>query len=85
MSDNGRDPVSDYDTIVREIALFNGELLERKQLVVASKIDVLAHPAKLEKLEKMCRDRALPCLAISAVTGAGIKEFVGAVGRMLDA
>jgi GTP-binding protein len=85
VSDNGRDPVSDYDKIVREIALYDGELLERKQLVVASKIDVLFDPLKLDTLEKMCRDRGLPYLAISAVTGDGIKELVRTIGRMLSA
>lgn len=84
VSDNGRDPVSDYDTIVGEIALYNEELLERKQLVVASKIDVLSDPVKLSRLEKICRDRTLPFLAISAVTGQGIKELIHTIAGMLN-
>ena len=84
LSDGGRDPVADYETIVRELSLFNRELLDRKQLVVASKIDVLGDPGKLSLLKDMCESRNLPFLAISAVTGQGIKELIGILGNILD-
>jgi len=82
-SDPARDPVSDYRTIVRELALFNRDLLERKQLVVASKMDVVDDPRRLSRLKAMCTRRKLPFLSISAVTGQGIQELVRALGRML--
>jgi len=83
ISENGRDPVADYDTIVKEISLYNCELLERGQLVVASKIDVLADASELSRLEEMCRNRDIPFVGISAVTGQGIKELIGAISKML--
>ena len=36
---SGRDPVEDFDTIRRELELYNPELLEKPQLVAANKID----------------------------------------------
>lgn len=78
-----RDPVADFKAIVRELSLFNKDLLERKQLVVASKVDVLSEPRKLSKLKGMCTRRKLPFLAISAVTGQGIPELIGALDKML--
>jgi len=82
ISNAERDPVEAYEAIARELALFNEDLLKRKQLVVASKIDVLDDPNRLEKLKTMCAERALPFYEISAVTGAGIKELIGALARI---
>ena len=83
LSNEARDPVSDYKALVRELALFNEELLKRKQLVVASKLDVLADSSKLSRLKAMCTRRKLPFQGISAVTGQGINELIGALDRML--
>ncbi len=84
VSDTTRDPVSDFKTIVKELALFDKQLLERKQLVVASKIDVLSDPKKISRLRSMCNRRKLPFLIISAVTGHGIKELIGELDGMLN-
>ena len=78
-----RDPVDAYEAIERELALFNEDLPKRKQIVVASKVDVLGDPGRLEKLKRMCAKRELPLFEISAVTGAGIKKLVGAMAEIL--
>jgi GTP-binding protein len=83
VSNSSRDPISDYKAIVNELALFNKDLLGRKQLVVASKMDVLADPGRISRLKGMCTRRKLPFLGISAVTGQGIKELIGALDTML--
>ena len=83
LSNDTRDPVADFKAIVRELSLFNKDLLNRKQLVVASKLDALADPRKLSKLKGMCTRRKLPFLGISAVTGEGIKELIGALDTLL--
>jgi GTP-binding protein len=83
VSDAARDPVSDYRVILRELALFNRDLLARKQLVVASKMDVLSDPRKVSRLKAMCARRKLPFLCISAVTGQGIRELIDALDKML--
>jgi GTPase len=84
VSDTARDPVSDFKTISKELELFDKQLLERKQLVVASKIDVISDPQKISRLRAMCNRRKLPFLSISAVTGHGIKELIGELDRMLN-
>ncbi len=83
ISNDGRDPIADYKAIMGELALFNRELLKRKQLIVASKIDVLADRRKLSRLKIMCRRRKLPFLEISALTGQGIKELKRTLAAML--
>jgi GTP-binding protein len=83
VSANGRDPVADYRTIVRELTLFNEELAARKQLVVASKIDVLEDAAKLARLRAMCSRRKIRFHCVSSVTGKGIPELISLLATML--
>ena len=83
VSNAERDPVDAYETIVRELALFNEDMLKRKQMVVASKIDVLSDQGRIEKLKTFCAERSLPFFEVSAVTGAGIKELIGALANNL--
>ena len=84
ISNTGRDPVKAYEAIARELALFNEDLLKRKQLVVASKIDALDDPVRLEKLKTMCAGLSLPFFEVSSVTGVGIKELTGALWLALN-
>jgi GTP-binding protein len=84
VANGDRDPVADYKAIIRELELFNRELLERKQLILASKMDASVDPRKLSRLKAMCTRRKLPFLGISAVTGQGIKELLGILSKMLD-
>jgi len=83
ISNESSDPISDYKAIVKELALFNDGLLQRKQLVVASKLDVLSDRRRLAQLKDMCTRRKLPFLSISAVTGQGIKELIATLDKML--
>jgi GTP-binding protein len=83
VSNPDRDPLADYKAIVKELGLFNKDLLERKQLIIASKIDALADPRHISRLKAMCSRRKLPFLCISAVTGEGIKELIYALDSML--
>ena len=85
ISNEERDPVADYETIVRELSHYNPELLDRKQLVVASKVDVLADDSRLSVLEEMCKRRNLLFIGISAVSGQGIKDLIGIIANLLGA
>jgi len=83
ISNESSDPISDYKTILRELELFDDRLLERKQLVVASKLDVLNDRRRLSRLKAMCTRRKLPFIGISAVTGEGIQELIATLDKML--
>ena len=43
---SGRDPVEDFDTLRRELGLYDQSLLEKPQLVAANKIDALDDPER---------------------------------------
>jgi GTP-binding protein len=83
VSQTGRNPVADYRIITRELSFFNKELAERRQLVVASKLDALDDRRKIAQIKAMCARRRLPFIAISAVTGEGIAELIKMLAEML--
>ena len=82
---SGRDPVDDYEIINRELKNYDPALAARPQIVVATKIDALDEPERLETLEKRAIKDKKPFFAISSVANQGLKELVFGVAKMLDA
>ena len=83
-STSGRDPVADYLTVNRELRAYKPELAKRPQIVVATKIDALDEPARLESLRSQAAAEGLPFYEISSVTNKGTKELVAAIAAKLD-
>lgn len=75
---SGRDPVDDFDTIRKELELYNPELLKKPHLVAANKIDAVDDPKRVTALEKRAKKLKLKFFQISAVAGTGVKELVEA-------
>jgi len=84
VSSTGRDPVEDFLTIARELELYKANLLDKPQIVVASKMDALDDQTRVEQLRAFSRERGLEMFEISSVSGLGIKEFIHAVGKRLE-
>jgi GTP-binding protein len=80
-----RDLVADYAAIRCELAAYEKALLERPEIVVLTKIDLLADRAPLEPFEAALARRGCEVLRASAATGEGIEELLRAVVRVLDA
>lgn len=80
---SGRNPVEDYEIINRELANYNQDLAQRPQIIVATKIDALDEPERLENLRERARADDKDFLEISSVTNQGTKELVSAVARRL--
>lgn len=72
----GRDPVSDIEILERELAAYSPDLADRERVILATKIDALDEPARLDRLRAAAEERGAPFLAISAATGAGLGELV---------
>ena len=90
-SASGRDPVEDFDVIVRELRLFpgrdaSGERLEDKPMIVAAnKIDALDEPERLERLRDHLQRAGVPLYAVSAATGEGIPALLEAMWTTVSA
>lgn len=81
---SGRDAVTDYETVNQELASYNQDLATRPQFVVATKIDALDEPERLESLKQRAMTDHKPFFAISSATGAGVRELVNAVAAKLE-
>ncbi len=83
----GRDPFRDWETINRELALYNPGLAERPQIVAASKMDVPGADEQLARFrEQLAAVRPdIEIVPISAVTRQGIPELIRKTADLLDA
>jgi GTP-binding protein len=81
---SGRDAVSDYETVNHELASYNQDLARRPQFVVATKIDALDEPPRLDSLRQRALEDAKPFFAISSATGEGVRELINAVAAKLQ-
>ena len=81
----GRDLLSDYEKIRGELGAYEPALLEREEIVVLNKVDVVSNAAWLDDLAKAFAERGKRVLRLSGVTGQGVPELLAACLRALDA
>ena len=79
----GRNPVEDFNTINSELAKYSEKLAKRKQIIVATKADILQNEESFKELEKMAKEKNIEIFKISAVTGDGIKELLTYTSKIL--
>ncbi|MBQ4634655.1 MAG: GTPase ObgE [Bacilli bacterium] len=77
----GRDPYEDYLVINKELENFKTNLLNKKQIVIANKMDL---PNALENLERFKEKVAVEVFPISAVTKEGIDAVLYRMADILD-
>ncbi|HKC11140.1 MAG TPA: GTPase ObgE [Vicinamibacteria bacterium] len=81
---SGRDPVADFRTVREEVRAWDAALLERPQLVVATKRDALTEPDPLPALLREARGLGMELVPVSAVTGEGLLELKRALARRVE-
>ena len=82
-STEGRDPVEDIKTIMKELDSYGQGLMERPQLIAANKVDCITPDMDdpLKRIEEAFPD--LKVYPISGVTGKGNKELLFAINEVL--
>ena len=79
----GRDPIKDFETINKELKKYSEKLAQRKQVIVANKIDVMQDDTLYKEVEKFAKEKGLEIFKISAATGEGIKELMTRISELL--
>jgi len=79
-----RDPLALYEQIRAELEAYAGELAQRRELVVLSKIDLVAERDLLDPIEGALRGRGREVWRLSAATGEGVGELLARVAAVLE-
>lgn len=80
----GRNPVDDYKKINEELRKYSEKLANRKQIIVASKFDLIQQDDKnFASLKKIADANNQPIFKISSITGDGIDELMSFVSKTL--
>ena len=80
---SGRDPAADLRAVREEVRHWDAALLERPQIVVATKRDAISGPDPLPALEEEARRLGLKVRPVSAVTGQGLAELKRSLARLV--
>ena len=78
-------PLEEHAILEQELGNFNEELLERRHLVVLTKIDLLENKeARINELQDKLNRKGYPSLAVSALSGEGIEQLKEHLADILD-
>jgi GTP-binding protein len=81
----GRDPVNDFDTLNRELALASAALAAKPQIVVVTKVDLAETRDALPALRERFASRGILLHAVSGATGDGTRELMQTLFRAVRA
>ncbi len=74
-----RDPVEAFEIINRELENYSPELVEKPQIVVGNKIDILSDRGEIDRLKTFFEKRGYIFIPVSLVTKEGIDELIKAI------
>ena len=69
----GRDPYEDYKIIRKELENFSPKLLNKKEIIIANKMDI---PSAQENLKKFIEKVKVPIYEISALNNQGLDKVI---------
>ena len=76
----GRDPLTDYRSINKELKNYGADLTKKPQVIAANKMDLDGAKANLVRFRKTVKKKIYP---ISALNKVGLEELVEAVAKHL--
>jgi GTPase len=80
----GRDTYDDYEKICNELATFSPKLMEKRQLVVANKMDLTEADEKMHVLKEKFEKAGIEFFAVSAVSRFGLKPLLYRTMALLE-
>lgn len=78
----GRHPYDDYYTICNELKQFNEEILNKKQIIIANKMDCEEAKKNLEEFREKVKD--IKIFEVSALNEIGLKDVINELSDILD-
>ena len=79
---NGRDAYEDYETIRKELAGYTKDLTTKKEIIVATQMDIPGSEEKFAEFKKKLGDKTV--YPISSVTHKGVSELMGKTADLVE-
>lgn len=83
----GRDPLTDIETINNELKAYNEDISSKPQVIAANKLDILygeEEEQAVAALRDVFEPQGIKVFPISAVSGKGVRELLFYVKELLD-
>jgi GTP-binding protein len=80
---DGRSPSADFETLLKELRLFDPDLAKKPMIVVCNKMDVPEARAIFERHQSYFESQGLVPYPISAATGEGVDVLLDALADMV--
>ncbi len=74
-----REPIEAFESINKELENYSPELLDKKQIVVGNKIDMLSDKNKIEELKEKFKEKGYKFIPISLITKEGVDELLNEI------
>ena len=83
---NGREAIKDYFAIKKELANYTSDLSEKKELIVATQMDIPGAEEKFEEFKKALKENNIdkPVYAISSVTHSGVSKLMQDAANLVE-
>lgn len=83
---NGREAIEDYHTIRNELASYDQDLSKKRELIVATQMDISGSEEKLAEFKKALKaeDNNEPVYAISSVTHKGVDKLMQDAATLVE-
>jgi len=81
--DSGRDASRELQVLMRELGEYSPELLERKQIVVFNKCDLVGAEERAKEAVAFARGAGYPFFTVSALTGHGLEGILDHIVKEL--
>lgn len=78
----GRNPYDDYVTINEELKNFNEKILEKKQIIIANKMDMESSKENLKEFKKKVKN--VKIFEISALNNEGLQNVINELYSLLE-
>ncbi|HEX3877546.1 MAG TPA: GTPase ObgE [Bryobacteraceae bacterium] len=80
---SGRNPVEDFEIVLRELESFSEELAAKPMIIVATKMDAAQDQSRVDSLRELAKERGLEFFEISSATGQGIDALKLRMGELV--
>ena len=81
--EEGRDPVSDYEVLMKELKKFDPELAKRPMIVALSQCDRPEVKDLFPELKKRFAKKKVALTMVSAATGSGVRDLTIALYKLV--